>query len=572
VNTQTARLRRAAIATTAFLMAAAGLFAGAPAARADSAIDTYDVSGAVAADGTMTIATTMAFTGGAPAKFSQRLATTQNGENYTYYKYDITDVTAKAGTTDLAPKVTTEGDFVVIDVDTSNLGQNPLVIGYTVKGAATSGGVNGSGTAMTAISWPVLQGLPMPVNTASGSIKVPGSILSVNCQSGAPSGMQPCQQWGGGTHDSWSPSFQDAGLKAGDQLVLSFTAPSSGIAVNQQVIQRWTLDRAFSTATGPLLAALIPLLVGAGLLFWLWRRLGLDVGSSKEPTLVASFVPTGKGTVEFQVDNKIRPGHVGTVVDEHVDPVDITATVLDLAVRGHLQIIEMKPQKGPADWTFKRLASADEMRPFEKTLLDGIAPETGEATTVSQIGPAVENVITEVQRDLYEEVVDRGWFAHRPDQTRHTWDLIGWISLAAAIIALVLLVIFTHFGLLGLVLVALAVGLLAIAQTMPRRTQAGVDMLHGLHALSMSLQTQPTNQIPKDQAYDQISRVLPYAVVLGGRGRWMKALADADEDPDVPDPEDLSWYHGPADWNMSNLPVSLDAFVANMSGRLLGRD
>ena len=128
-------------------------------------------------------------------------------------------------------------------------------------------------------------------------------------------------------------------------------------------------------------------------------------------------------------------------------------------------------------------------------------------------------------------------------------------------------------GRLGLILllVALAVGLLALAADMPRRTSAGVDLLHGLHILSMVLQTQPTDQIPKDKGYAEISKILPYAVVLGGRARWVQALADADDDPGVPDPEDLNWYHAPGDWNLEDLPVCLDAFITHMSGSLVSR-
>ena len=45
----------------------------------------------------------------------------------------------------------------------------------------------------------------------------------------------------------------------------------------------------------------------------------------------------------------IRPGHVGTVADERVDPIDVTATLVDLAVRGHLLITEL-----PRDTEFAR--------------------------------------------------------------------------------------------------------------------------------------------------------------------------------------------------------------------------
>ena len=42
-------------------------------------------------------------------------------------------------------------------------------------------------------------------------------------------------------------------------------------------------------------------------------------------TRAGEFVPTGAGETEFRVVDEVRPGHVGTVADERVDPVDVTA-------------------------------------------------------------------------------------------------------------------------------------------------------------------------------------------------------------------------------------------------------
>ena len=74
----------------------------------------------------------------------------------------------------------------------------------------------------------------------------------------------------------------------------------------------------------------------------------------------------------------VRPGHVGTVADERVDPIDVTATLVDLAVRGHLLIQELPRESefARSDWLLSR-TNADaldaELHPFERQLLDGIA-------------------------------------------------------------------------------------------------------------------------------------------------------------------------------------------------------
>jgi len=45
---------------------------------------------------------------------------------------------------------------------------------------------------------------------------------------------------------------------------------------------------------------------------------------------------------------------VGTVIDEHVDVVDVTATVIDLAVRNYLWIDEVAAGEGVVDWRIVR--------------------------------------------------------------------------------------------------------------------------------------------------------------------------------------------------------------------------
>ena len=534
------------------------------------------IAGSLAADGMLHVEATITFAAGqAPATLVQTLATTRPAMDYRYNAFTISGIKATAGSTDLGAAVSRDGSVEVISVDTAKAAGAPIVISYDVKGAATDGGVAEGGAALTAVSWPVVQGLNVAVTSLSGEVKVPGRTLSVNCQSGLVTGLEPCQTWASGTHDSPSPSFTDQELPAGGVVVLSFTLPRLAVAVNEDLREHWTLGRAFSAKPAPLGAALGALALGGLLLWLLWRAVGREDDARIEPAVVASFVPVGPGEAHFEVADDVRPGHIGTVVDEHVDPVDVTATLLDLAMRGYLRIVEL-PAAGPhapLDWTFQRLAGGKgELRPFEATLLNAVAPADGEAVKVSEIGASVTAVIPTVRDQLYDDVVANGWFARRPDQVRSVWHTAGWVALGVAGVALLLLVIFTRFGLLGLALVGLAVALLWLAQTMPRRTRQGAALLKGLQVAAMAIQTQPTNQVPKATAYEEISSVLPYAVVLGGRGRWLQALADADNDPGVPDPEDLTWYHAPYLWNLQDLPAAFDGFLTTVQGRLYARD
>ena len=82
------------------------------------------------------------------------------------------------------------------------------------------------------------------------------------------------------------------------------------------------------------------------------------------------------------------PGEMGTLIDEKADPVDVTATLVDLAVRGWLRIEEVprsNPNKKAKDWTLVQLKNRDgTLLPFEDSCSGDLRrPHVGAA-----LGPA----------------------------------------------------------------------------------------------------------------------------------------------------------------------------------------
>lgn len=554
--------RLAAIAVLALAL----LTCLAPSARAADQVATYAVAATINADGTLAVTTTMTFDGAAPATIEQRLATVTRTPADLEYRYRITDVQATSGARALDAKVTTGASATTVTIPGNGVTE-PVKLTYVVHGAAilTDGD-------STTVQWPLLQGLNLPVAVFDATVAVPGQFNMVDCAAGTPATPGTCTYYGGGTHDSPSPFFHDENRAAGDVVVAIVRFPQGAVAVNQDLHEVWTLDRAFSAAPLPLGVA-AGLLVLGGLALWVaHRRTGSDSGVGLPLTPVAEFHPIGPGQSEFRVLDGVRPGAIGTLVDERVDPVDVTATLLDLSVRGHLLISELAPQTAhaPTEWTFARRVSDDPVLAYERTLLDAVAPVQGAPVKVSNLAGSVGAVIGQVQSELYDEVVTRGWFARRPDATRNARSLIGWVGLGAAVIVTLLLAAFTGFGLTGLALIAVALGVLFIAQEMPARTAAGTAVLGGLDALRGSLLTQPVDTLPAGKGLTQLSSILPYAIVLGGKERWLQAVASADDDASS-DATDLDWYHGPAGWQLADLPASLANFVTTVQGTLFSR-
>ncbi len=534
----------------------------APAQAAGEKAATYVVDASLRTDGTLTVAETITFDGAPPATLTQRLATFRDEANNVRYTYAIRDIKAVASGKDLGASVTNDKGYTVVSVPTVSAPQ--LTISYVVSGATAR-----ADDGMVDFSWRVLQGLSVPVVTVSGSVGSQAVARDYTCVSGPPTSTETCGMFSGGTHDTKALDFTDGPRGSGEVVTVGMRFDRGLVTVTEDKSVLWTLDRAFTPGLAQLLSALAVLLGGALVIWLVHRRAGRDAAAAR-PQPVAQFVPVAAGESDFQVVDGVRPGHVGTIADEHVDPLDIVGTILDLAVRGHLLVTQLPAERGLTDWTLTRRPGVDELVPFERRLLDAIAPPDSE-TRVSQLAASVVPAVAAVQSDLYDEVVSRGWFSRRPDRVRAFWSRIGWAVLGASVIALLVLVAFTTYGLLGLALVACALALLFVGQEMPARTSTGTALLGGLRALAMDLDAKPTDQLPTGKEYETISRILPYAVVLGGWERWLQVLVESDDDEGVADPTDLSWYHGPDDWHLQQLPASLDAFVNAARGRLFAR-
>ena len=98
-------------------------------------------------------------------------------------------------------------------------------------------------------------------------------------------------------------------------------------------------------------------------------------------TVPPSPQPTLRGrkpeiAVQFNPPPGVQPGMVGTIIDESADTIDVSATVMDLAVRGFLRIEET--QSGTmfsrTDWRLVQLPPppGQTLRPYEATVLDGL--------------------------------------------------------------------------------------------------------------------------------------------------------------------------------------------------------
>jgi hypothetical protein len=549
------KLRRAALAGAA----AACLVLVAPQARAADQADTLDIQAALTDEGLLNVTQTLHFTA-APDTVSQVFAVSVDQGDGRNLVYELTELTATADGAPLAVDAPAKSGQVSVTLATA--GAQDVTLSYTVRGATQ---LNPDDSIRA--GWDFLQGLSVGVAQVTGRLELPPGVKSYFCEGGVPGATEVCGTWQGGVHGSLALSFTDGPRAAGDVVTAGAQFRPGSVPVTAAYETRWSLSRAFSLGWSRVgLAAGITALGGLAL-FGVYRRGRQRLTAT--PAELAVLAPDAAGYATFTVRDGLRPGLAGTLIDQSVDPSDVLATLLDLAVRGHLRITELPRANDSAapDWTLARRDSADPLEDYEAALLEAVAP-AGRATPVSGLGDAITPAIARVQEALYRRVVEAGWLA-RPPGSPNPWARLAWLAVAAAVVVTGVLVWFTTWALAGLALVVVALIGLLVAQEAPLLTERGGQVLAGLGQLSAGLHTAPTALTP-GREYADAAAILPYAIVLGGWDRWLGALVAGDADQEA-DPEDLDWYHAPATWHLQNLPDSLDAFITVVTGRLFAR-
>ena len=114
------------------------------------------------------------------------------------------------------------------------------------------------------------------------------------------------------------------------------------------------------------------------------------------------------------------------MLDEQANVVDVTATIVDLAVRGHLRI-EEQPRKGlfrSRDWLLVKLPGGKgDLVEYERLLYSGLFESAATQVLLSSLKKKFAARLARVQSALYTNVTSEGWFRGRPDKVRGRWQV-----------------------------------------------------------------------------------------------------------------------------------------------------
>jgi uncharacterized membrane protein YgcG len=368
----------------------------------------------------------------------------------------------------------------------------------------------------------------VPISSASATITFPSSTKNIraNFATGA-----------------YGSRGQDAQLSvAGNGVEVHTTAPlpyhhglTIAVAFDKGALREPTkFDEAvlFFRSNWPLL---IPILV-AVLMYWLWYTRGRD---PRLRPIAAQYEPP----------DQLTPSEVGTLVDNSADMRDITAAIVDLAVRGYIVIQERSESRmmglyKTQDYSFilkKPRSEWSALKPHEQSLLDGIF--TGQAEEVVDIED-LQNVfyknIPIIKNQVFAQLVGRGYYKRRPDSIRTTYVggavIIVFLSLWASTAGASKLGMAPLPFIIGGVLSGLVV--LGFGWFMPARTLSGTRALEGVLGFEDFLahvESDRFNRMIKTP--EMFEKFLPFAMALGVEKNWSKAFANIYTQPP-------NWYQG----------------------------
>jgi uncharacterized membrane protein YgcG len=280
----------------------------------------------------------------------------------------------------------------------------------------------------------------------------------------------------------------------------------------------------------------LPILAFVGM-FYLWWTKGRD---PRLRPIAAQYEPP----------DQLTPGEAGTLVDNSADMRDITASIVDLAVRGYITIEEhqkdtMLGLMHHKDYNFivrKDRSEWAKLKPHEQTLLTGLfsAGTVGESVSMSSLENHFYTSLPGIKNNLLGSLVTHGYYKQRPDTVRSTYvgigGVVGFLLVFGGLkLAAGMGMAPPAFIIAGILTGAIIAG---FGWFMPVHTEQGTRALEGVLGFEdflVHVESDRFNKMIKTP--EMFEKFLPFAMALGVEKNWSKAFQGILKEP--PD-----WYRG----------------------------
>jgi hypothetical protein len=394
---------------------------------------------------------------------------------------------------------------------------------------------------VTGSNWPV------PILNSLARVTFPDRVVNATCFSGrSGSNFQDC-------------TFESSGKTAVFQSFKVLT-PGEGLtivaAVKNDIVEPVSMVQRTIWFVSDNWVYTLPFFILLILLRLYWQH-GRDeqykslfdpsLGSEKLPLFTSELVPSTYAPLK-----DIKPAEAGTLMDEKVNIRDIAATIVDLAVRGILEIEEIKKGKiiKSTDyriiWKNKDTSTLEE---YENQLLTGLFGKDKSKDTIllSKLKYKFHTHLKKIKDKLYERMSNKGYFPRRPDKVVSYYIIVG------IVIASLGFIFFSMSLTWAVAFIASGGFIVLFSKAMPKRTAFGRK--HFLRVLGfknfISLGAYRQQLWERANIFEE---VMPYAIALNLTHKW----AEAFESVKISEPK---WFKGTTSFNPTLFSHSMENFT-----------
>lgn len=404
----------------------------------------------------------------------------------------------------------------------------------------------------------------VPIPRVSVEVRVPDAeggapaIRDVRCFAGATGGTDPCD---GADATGAVATFRHGELPPGTQLDVVVAITPGLVDVEPPMLEPSNLlARVFRV--DPLRVAGAVWVTGMGLIavVALFRR-----GRDEPAAPVAGALPGG---VEYRPPDDLRPAQLRTLITERVDKVSLSATLVDLAVRGYVRIEETEPARGKPDWIIHRRADAspEGLEDYEREVLSGLFKDGRDAVKVSALSGTFFRHYQAASRMLYRDVVRRGFYRFPPN-----WVRTAAIVVAAAVTLLGfcgLANVISEQRTIGLIVApvpVIGVLLLVAAWRAPRRTAVGAAVYRRARGFREFIRTAEADRMAFAERERIFASYLPYAIAFECVRQWVQVFSKLGVAPAA---AVGGWYVGHSAFNPHSFGSAMTSLGSQVGGAM----
>jgi hypothetical protein len=243
-------------------------------------------------------------------------------------------------------------------------------------------------------------------------------------------------------------------------------------------------------------------------------------------------LPTVGVVTEYEPPQGLTPAEAGTLLTDRVEPRDITATLLDLAVRGYVKI-EEDNSEGHPDYIIRLMKPRDQWRGLTNYEIDMLFNTFygGQWTKLSSLKLRFVVAVPSMRTGILNALIDKGMYRVDPVSAQ-----VYRMVLAILVGLLLLAVPFTGWiklydaGPLAVALVAASVLIVYVmGRNLTAKSLVGMRACAAVEGFREFMERVDADRL-KRASPKQVERCLPYAMALGVEHNWAEHFAGITEE------------------------------------------